>query len=528
MDAGKVIVKYPRNILKFAHLRSFIITELKAGIVYSCAMRKWLPFILFALLLPLLWLNVKNSHDWGDDFAQYIIQARNIVEGKAQTNNALIFDEEAGQFAVTAYPAGFPLLLSPVVAVYGIAIKPLLLLESVFLLILGLLSFHFFRKYFSDLPAFIFTLFLCYHSLTLELKGQILSEIPFTALLTAIFLIIRSGMFNSKKYLLIGFMIAFLASVRIVGLLIIPALAIFLLQGFLKKDANPLSQNFNRLNFFIRTTISSSLLFIIFNSLLFDIHLDDFFNFYLNAGQAHETKFIENLFSYYEQLAYVFKIPFLNHSLVSFLCCGLVLAGMVQSFRKNAGPEHWFLLLYLLMLGLYPYNSGGFRFLFPIFPPLILFFFEGIRFFIQKTTPYVQSSVLIFACLLLFYSQYYPLKQILKQSSGITMGPQDKASQELFSFIRNNTPTDAVVAFPRARAMSLYVNRAATYLIKSNSTEENAQLVERLNVSHLIVSKGNETNPLYDDALLNYISYDRDKLQPAWENEDYIIYRRSD
>ena len=52
--------------------------------------RKNIPlFVLIGLLLPLFYINVKDSHDWGDDFAQYFIQARNILEGRPQTDNGL-------------------------------------------------------------------------------------------------------------------------------------------------------------------------------------------------------------------------------------------------------------------------------------------------------------------------------------------------------------------------------------------------------------------------------------------------------
>ncbi len=485
-------------------------------------MRKLIPYILLLLLLPLLWMNVKNSHDWGDDFAQYLIQAKNIVEGKSQTDNSLIFDEEAGRFAVSAYPVGLPLLLSPVIAISGIQIRPLLLLESLFLIILGLLSFQFFRKYFSEIVAVLLALFLCYHSLTLELKSQILSEIPFTVFLLSIFLLLRSEETSFKKCLLIGFLCAFLASIRIVGILIIPAIALHLLQKYLReKDA----ERFSRVKSATVITLSATIIFLLLNVFLFNISLSTFFGFYLYANHVHGTEFTNNLLSYYEQLAYTFNIPFSNMLRWSLVCALLILIGFIQQIRKNISPVSWFLLFYIVVIGLYPYTSGGFRFLFPIFPILILYFFEGIRTLTDKAGLFVQGSILIVTCLLLLYSQYYPLKQILKQDSSITEGPQDASSQEMFAFISNKTSTNAVVAFPKARAMSLYGNRSVTYLLKTNSPDANAELFEKLHVSHVVVDKGNPESPLYDLALLNYLQYDHDNLRIVWENEGYTVYR---
>ena len=54
---------------------------------------KWYFAALFILLLPLFYINVKSTHDWGDDFAQYINEAKNIGEHKNITNTHHIFIE---------------------------------------------------------------------------------------------------------------------------------------------------------------------------------------------------------------------------------------------------------------------------------------------------------------------------------------------------------------------------------------------------------------------------------------------------
>ena len=103
-------------------------------------MRRYLPLL---ILVPLLFLSIPNAHDWGDDFAQYLMQGRNLVEGRAQTDNGLIFDSGSGQFAVQAYPVGFPLLIAPIIATYGLQIKPLLIFETFCLVALAFLCFQY-------------------------------------------------------------------------------------------------------------------------------------------------------------------------------------------------------------------------------------------------------------------------------------------------------------------------------------------------------------------------------------------------
>ena len=76
-------------------------------------------FIFFTLFMPLLLINVKSSHDWGGDFAQYINQAKCIVEGKSQNETGYIFNEQNPFIGPPSYPVGFPMLLTPVYCLFG-------------------------------------------------------------------------------------------------------------------------------------------------------------------------------------------------------------------------------------------------------------------------------------------------------------------------------------------------------------------------------------------------------------------------
>ena len=111
------------------------------------------------LLLPLFFINVKDSHDWGDDFAQYLLQARNIVDGRPQTDNGLLVNIKDPVYAIEAYPVGFPLLISPIYNFSKLSIFPYCILISLILFICGILCFEFFRKRTGEFTSLILTLF---------------------------------------------------------------------------------------------------------------------------------------------------------------------------------------------------------------------------------------------------------------------------------------------------------------------------------------------------------------------------------
>ena len=203
----------------------------------------WRYKILIAILLvPLFFINVKTTHDWGDDFAQYLIQARNIVEGRPQTENGLIVNEKGPAYAIEAYPVGLPLLLSPIYYFSKLSIQPYNIFFSSILFLSGLFCFELFRKRTTSLVSIIITLLFCYNITTIDLKKQILSEIPFTAFL--IFLLFWPELsYYRKKYswIITGLLLALLVSIRLVALAGVIAFIIFELNNpLIKANSLPL------------------------------------------------------------------------------------------------------------------------------------------------------------------------------------------------------------------------------------------------------------------------------------------------
>src|ERR1700722_8012222 len=87
--------------------------------------------VVLALLLTLglSWLYIANARpgqDWGGDFAQYIIHARNIAQGRPYAESPYIQTfPDAVIHMPRVYPPVFPLLLAPVYARYGLSYGPM-------------------------------------------------------------------------------------------------------------------------------------------------------------------------------------------------------------------------------------------------------------------------------------------------------------------------------------------------------------------------------------------------------------------
>src|SRR6185369_17007682 len=87
------------------------------------AARNSLLIFIILLSIAIGSATLTRGHEWGDDFASYIMQAQSILDGKAnefiQRNTFTVF-ESSFQIGPIAYPWGYPLLLTPVIILKGI------------------------------------------------------------------------------------------------------------------------------------------------------------------------------------------------------------------------------------------------------------------------------------------------------------------------------------------------------------------------------------------------------------------------
>ena len=82
----------------------------------------WLLGFLLLMVAVVVWGTLRQGHDWGDDFAAYIMQAQSIVTGtipEFMEENRFTIAESSVGFGPYAYPWGTPLLLAPIIYLKG-------------------------------------------------------------------------------------------------------------------------------------------------------------------------------------------------------------------------------------------------------------------------------------------------------------------------------------------------------------------------------------------------------------------------
>ncbi len=433
---------------------------------------------------------LRRGHEWGDDFASYIMQAKSIVDNTTSEfveHNSLTIFQSSIQIGPVAYPWGYPLILTPAYIVKGIsplALKlPGLFFYAGFLVCLYLLLSPRLTRTESLLLVSIFA----FNPLLLQFLDQILSDIPFLFFSTLSLLMITKE--NRRIFvdpMLIGASIFFTAFIRTTG--------VALLGVFLIIELHRLITNGQNRDLFRQIVLSATVTCGVFaalwmiNILLFPGGSESYFAQY--AGINFET--IKTAIGAYFN---VFGLFFGNTPGWKYLYYVLVIFFLLGAWHKRRTEPIFivFFIVWMLIHMTWPLWQGA-RFIFPLLPIFIYFAFQGMIFVLSKVPDHsrrmgqrlLYGFWLILASIFLFNSSVNAYANL--QNDRAINGPFDSYSKEVYTYIKEETPSDSVIVFFKPRAMRLMTDRDSImsmecerilrgdYLVLSRKVGKNQQI----------------------------------------------------
>jgi hypothetical protein len=433
---------------------------------------------------------LQRGHDWGDDFAWYILQAKSILNGTTQEfmqQSEFTNTQSTTHVGPLAYPWGYPLILVPFYVIKGIS--PLgLKLPGLFLYIGFLFCLYFLMKSrFTRTESLIIVSLFAFNPMLIQFENQILSDIPFLCFSTlALFLMTQESKRGAFHYVLIGTAIFLTAFMRATGILLLGSYLIIEFFSFLKniKDRDVIKQII--LNTFIVCFVFAVLWAI--NLLLFPSGGESYLSQYagLTIDTVKEfTVLYFNVFSQFFGDAQGWK--YLYYILVVFFLYG------TWTRRKEEALFIVFTILWMIVHITYPYWQGS-RYIFPILPIFIYFTFQGIKTAISKLPQKYQFASerlhygfwILIACIFLFNSTAFAVSNI--QSNREINGPFDPYSVQVYDYVKEKTPPESVIVFFKPRVMIMMTERntimsmecdrvlLGNYLVLSRKVGENQQI----------------------------------------------------
>ena len=450
------------------------------------------PFLIIILIISMVigFSHLTRGHEWGDDFASYIMQAKSIVNWDMQEfveYNSITINQSSSQIGPVAYPWGYPLILTPVYAVKGIS--PLgLKLPGLFFFSGFVICFYFMmRTRLARTESLLLVSLFAFNPILIDFLDQILSDIPFLFFSTQALLL----MMNEKKrstldYVLLGVVLSLAFFIRTTGILLFASfLAVELLKIWKYRTNRQSAIDIFRQIFTV--CITFGFLWLIY-SLLFPGGSESYFDQLKGFSFEIALRFIKDYFQLFSAFFGQFIIwKYLYYVLFIFFLIGFWLR------RRDDLIFVIFFSLWMFMLITWPIWQGP-RFIFPLLPIFIYFTFQGNKAVINKLPEaYHQLGQRIFfgfwiliAGIFLFNSGINAYTNLRNNRS--INGPFDPFSIQVYDYVKEKTSPDSVIVFFKPRAMRLMTDHdtimstecdrmsLGDYIVLSRKVGENQQI----------------------------------------------------
>lgn len=489
---------------------------------YMLSKQRTILIVAAILLLPLVFIGTHTSSDWGDDFAQYIHQAGNIINGIPQSETGYIYNKLNSNVGPQAYPIGFPLLLTPVYGIAGNSMVAFTTFISLIYIVLGLLIVIFYRQYFTLITSLALTLIFMYNPQMILFKREIMSDIPFTALLVLNFILYRNlRTADLKKLILLSLLTGVMLTVRPAGIVFIAAVSIEQFVFFFRGKIN-------RKDLITQTSILIFIpiaFFFTINSLLFKVpsggSILDYFIF-IRSGNLL-TAVPQNFASLIDvfRFLYIPEAGFLKgfSLLLGSVMVVTTLLGFIKRLLHGPAVIEWFFILHIGMILVLPNPNAYFRLLIPLGFISLYYAAVGLKSIqiFQGIVTWKKAVVPGILVLILFLPGIY---SIARSQSNIIEGPQRESSIEAFNYIHKNIPAEAVVVFAKPRALALYAGcKSLADPFTTDQTDLHLQVI-KANASYLLIH-----NTLTKGNMLRYAGAMKNRLSRQWENKEFVLYK---
>ena len=500
-----------------------------------------LPVALVFLLGVIALINHFSGHDWGDDFALYMRQTQALTIGNIgeviSDNRFSVENSGWNTFSPYSYPWGWPLLIAPLYALFGLNYEVFKFVEVITFCVFLFTFFILVRRRAGSIAATLLTLLFGLSPIYIGGTGTVLSDIPYLGFVgLSLWWMDRCrirGLLEGasrNQLIIMGLLLAYTYNVRREGITLVFALAALHIAALVRLSPKTSSVNVFRDVDWKRVSIPYVSFFVavvVFHLLLPTVLLP--------SAPGTGLQNVSNRVDYYRDILAqqiglqrpgspieLLGSESAGHRALFYLvvlgAIGLV-ARLWQRREEDASIAAFLACSSLLML-VSPYQEG--RYLFTITPFLAYFAYQAFPTLMQISSPESRTGFRIVTALsaVAIFGLVVLNARVTAQSTDyhldytyVVHGPESPDAQEMFEAVRATTRADDVILFFRARAMTLYSDRRSIM---------GANLEQLLPRSDWYVMAKNST---YSQKLLTDDEAEAYGLTKTWENEGWVMWR---
>ncbi|RQO64400.1 hypothetical protein DBR40_25585 [Pedobacter sp. KBW01] len=484
--------------------------------MFKANFKFFLPFILVFLVSAFFCSTYsRQGHNWGDDFALYLAQAKSLATGSTKevidANKFSINYSSIHNFSPLLAPWGWPILLAPVYQIFGLNIVAFKVFEYFFWLAFLSIFYLFSSLNIKKELSLLLLLFLCIHPNYNNHLNTILTEIPYLFFSTFSLYCIQKyqpSTFTYLKGILLGLVIYFSFLIRTEGIILIAALFASQVRWYVLHR--------KELKFKILISwLSTPFLSIITLYCIGLCWLPNGFLTHLHNSNLISIHSINNAFHFYIEKSQLF-LGTENYVFVFYLLSILFFWGFIYRFIKDIHASIYLLCITIVYL-LWPFKES--RYLLVFFPFICYFICQGIALCYQlySLKPYLYTGITIamLSCILFFGDT----NLIENRKRPPIEGPFKPNAQEMFAYIKKYTKPNDVIIFFRPRAMSLFTERKSAMIFR------NWEEIQQLG-NYLVIHKHSTTPFQFAPTAPFFFKPDfSKKFTIVFDNWDFTVYK---
>jgi hypothetical protein len=458
---------------------------------------------------------IREGHEWGDDFSQYIRHASNLAQGLPYTASSYLYNVDNPAVGPRVYPPGFPVLLAPVIRTFGLALAPMKVEIVLFFAAALFLIYLLIQPLMPPAAAAAAVLMVGLNPFFWDFKDQILSDIPFLFLFVATLLCLTRadqrdrGMRARTMLAVLGGAAMFAAyATRVVGIVLLPSLVV---------------RDLIRHRRLTKEGLLAAATFVGLAGVTYVVGPRD--SSYTDLLTITPAVVIDNVVSYLRWSSEIWENGYIDlaRKALFLATTALAVVGCV-SIRKQ---PHALLLavvsvFYLLVVIVWPLAQGT-RLLIPLIPFVVAGAVLGAWSIDRAIAEYGGIRHAVVITLLALVAVTYLARYSTLPFGRIPEGIAKRESVELFDFVKTSTRPDDVIIFSRPRALALLTERTVTPPPNSDDACRLWAYIQRVRVGYIATGPGNANSEA--TFLARFVRDYAPNLREMMRNADVGVYR---
>ena len=481
--------------------------------------------IAIAAVALFLFATLRAGQEWDGDFALYIMNARNIAEGLPYSQTPFIPNPD-NAINPASYPAGLPLILAPVYAMFGVDLAKM----KAVCLATFVLSLGFFAAVLRERLPLRFALAtivaIGLHPYIWDFKDSIQSEFAFMLFCYAALLWVhrmQDEQIKTSPAMIAGAGIAIAAAwqTRSAGILLFPAAVLTVLCHHGRNLFHPTVRN-TVVALVIAAVVGASLQWVFPADVSTYAHYFDGYSVHELLGKIRRYLQLDRSLFGGEFMWRVRTVRALDLTMV--VLFGI---GFIAQLRRRITVFEVFFVGYVLLLLIYPIALEPARYTLPIWPLFFLYIASGVYTVATWIASHLGAAPArafgVAICLGLAANYLFQYRRA--HFEPIALSVENAQSHELFEAIRTQLPPDATLLVRKPTIVALFTGRRATIWPVKFSDEELWAYIERTNIGYIVQNMEALDPKVSDDPLDEFVARNGSALRKLFANEWFTLYR---